>query len=178
MLVGALIINLYLRMMKPWNNRSDIEASLFNPAFCGELILHAVKSYKNATKQENFPFALAYLILPFLMSAEVSNALPRTRRTGFISWLFSNRYLTPIIAQKAKDLKEYTKEAILFDLSLDLLQIDDKANLLVGTKSLLSKRNFKREEVDQMIKKAIFIGSWLGNAGDVVTIYSIIGITV
>jgi hypothetical protein len=164
--------------MKTWNKRSDIEASLFNPAFCGELILHAVESYNKTAKQGGFPYAMAYLILPMLMSAEVSNLLPSSRRTSFISWLFANRYITPVIAQKTKDLKEYTHEAILLDLSLDLLQIDDNSDIVIGTKSLARKRNFHRDEVDQIIKKAAFVGSWLGNAGDVVTIYSIIGITV
>lgn len=165
-------------MMKPWNKRSDIEASLFNPAFCGELILRAVISYNKTAKQGKFPYALAYLILPFLMSAEVTKALPSTRRTNFITWLFSNRHLAPLIANKAKEFKDYTNEAMLFDLSMHLLQIEKQAELSKGTNRLARKRNFHREEVECMIKKADLVGSWLSNAGDVVTIYSLIGITV
>lgn len=164
--------------MKPWNKRSDIEASLFNPAFCGELMLYVVDSFNKTAKQGTFPYALAYLILPFLMSSEITNALPKTRRTSFVSWLFANRYLTPIIAQKAKELKGYTHEALLLDLSMGLLQVDEHADLQIGSNSLLRKRNFHREEVDQMITKAKFIGSWFSNAGDVVTIYSLIGVTI
>ena len=175
---GIQIIKHCLRMMKPWNNRSEIEASLFNPAFCGELILRAVSSYNKTAKQGNFPYALSYLVLPFLMTSEVTKALPSRRRTSFITWLFANRHLTPLIANKAKELKDYTNEALLLDLSMDLLQLDDQVELKKGTNNLVRKKNFHREEVEPMFKMAEFVGSWLGDAGDMVTIYSIIGITV
>ena len=165
-------------MMKPWNNRSDIEAALFNPAFCGELILHAVSSYNKTAKQGKFPYALAFLVLPFLMNEVVYKALPSTKRTGLITWLFSNQHLTPLIANKIKELKGYTNEAILFDLSMNLLQIDEQAGLETGSSKLIRKRYFQRNEVENMIKRAGFIGVWLGEAGDVVTIFSLIGITV
>ena len=165
-------------MMKAWNKRSDIEASLFNPAFCGELILHAVLSYNKVSKQGRFPYALSFLILPFLMTAEVYNELPNTQKTKLISRLFTKKHLTPIIAQKAKELKDYTNEALLLYLSMCLLQVDEQATLLTGENKLVRKRDFHREEVDHIIKTADFIGTWLGNAGDVVTIYSLIGITV
>lgn len=165
-------------MMKPWNKRSDIEASLFNPAFCGELILHAVSSYNKMAKQGKFPYALAFLVLPFLMNDVVYRALPTTKRTGLITWLISNQHLIPLIANKAKELKGYTNEAILLDLSMNLLQIDEQAELETGTSKLLRKRNFQRDEVEDMIKRADLIGAWLGDAGDVLTIYSLIGITV
>ena len=164
--------------MKPWNKRSEIEASLFNPAFCGELILHAVSSYSKTSKGGKFPYALSYLILPFLMSEDVYRFLPSSQRTKLIPWLSTYKHLKPLIADKAKELREYTNEALLLYLSKDLLQIDDRAELYIGQNSLARKRHFLREEVDRLVKKAEFIGKWLGNAGDVVTIYSLIGITI
>lgn len=164
--------------MKPWNRRSDIEASLFNPAFCGELIFRVVSSYNKTSKQGKFPYALSYLILPFLMNAVIYGALPNTRRTSFISWLFTNRHLTPLIANKAKELKNYTSEALLLYLSKGLLQIDNQAELEAGERKLMRKRNFQRDEVEMLLKRADFIGAWFCNVGDVVTIFSLIGITV
>jgi hypothetical protein len=164
--------------MKPWNNRSDIEAALFNPAFCGELILHAVSAYNQNAKKGKFPYALSYLVLPFLLNAELFNALPATKRSKFVTWLYENRHLTPIIADKAKEMKEYTNEAILLYLSVDMLRINDQIELERGSAEMLRKRNFQRVEVEKIIKRAIFLGTWFSEAGDVVTIYSLIGITV
>ena len=40
------------------------------------------------------------------------------------------------------------------------------------------KQNFIRDGIDDMVRRAEFVGSWLNDAGDVVTIFSLIGITV
>ena len=165
-------------MMKPWNKRSDIEAALFNPAFCGELILHAVSAYNNNAKQGKFPYALSYVILPFLLNAELYDSLPRTKRTKFIMWLYENRYLAPIIADKTTGMKAYTDEALLLYLSMDMLKINDQSELELGSAKMNKKQNFIRDGIDDMVRRAEFVGSWLNDAGDVVTIFSLIGVTV
>ena len=96
-------------MMRPWNKRSDIEAALFNPAFCGELIRHTVVAYNKTVKNGSFPYAMSYLILPFLLNAEISRQIPRTTRTGLVPWLYANRHLAATIAEKAQEMKYYTK---------------------------------------------------------------------
>ena len=164
--------------MKPWNNRSDIEAALFNPAYCGELILHAVKAYNRNSTHGKFPYALSYLILPFLLNTELYESLPATKRTKLITWLYGNRFLTPTIADKAKSLKEYTNEALLLYLSMELLRINDLTELDLGSVKMVRKHNFQRSEVEEKLKRAEFLGSWLSEAGDIVTIYSLIGITI
>lgn len=165
-------------MMKPWNNRSDIEAALFNPAFCGELIMHAVKAYNRNSKHGKFPYALSYLVLPFLLNAELFDSLPATKKTKLITWLYGNRFLTPTIVDKVKSLKEYTNEAILLYLRMDLLQINELIQLDLGSSKMVRKNNFHRGVVDEKLKRAEFLGSWLSEAGDVVTIYSLLGITI
>ncbi len=164
--------------MKPWNERSDIEASLFNPAFCGELIQCSVASYNKTVNQGGFPYALAYLVLPFLLSKDLYEALPSTSRTGMISWLYTHRHLTTTIVEKTKEMKGYTNESILLYVSLNLLAVNDRGALETGATKKIRKRNLNRTEVDQLKKRAVFIGTWLGKAGDVATIFSLIGITV
>lgn len=164
--------------MKPWNERSNIEASLFNPAFCGELILHAVASYNKTVNQGGFPYALAYIVLPFLLSKDIYEALPSTSRTGMVSWLYTHRHLTTTIVEKTKEMKVYTNESLLLYVSLNLLAVNDRGSLEIGMRKMTKKRNYNRTEVDQLKKRAVFIGSWFGKAGDVATIFSLIGITI
>lgn len=165
-------------MMKPWINRSDIEASLFNPAFCGELIWHTVVSYNKTVKSGCFPYAMSYLVLPFLLNAEISSLTPQTTRTGLVPWLYSNRHIALVIAEKAKEMKDYTNESLLFYVSLKLLQINDSGEIEIGSQQLARKRNFERGDVDCLKKRADMLGAWLGKAGDVTTIFSLIGITI
>lgn len=164
--------------MKPWSERSDIEASLFNPAFCGELIQRAVASYNKTVNHEGFPLALSYIILPFLLNKDLYEALPSTSRTGMVSWLYAHKHLATTIANKANEMKHYTSESILLYVSLNLLSIKDNGTLIMGSRQLIKKRNFHRQEVDQIKKRADFLGAWFGKAGDVTTIFSLIGITV
>lgn len=165
-------------MIKPWNNRSDIEASLFNPAFCGELIRHTVIAYNKTVNTGCFPYAMSYLVLPFLLNAEISGQIPRTTRTGLVPWLYANRHIVPIIAEKAKDMKDYTNESLLMYVSLNLLQINDNGEIEIGLQQLARRRNFNRNEVDYLKSRADVLGVWLGKAGDVETIFSLIGITI
>ena len=164
--------------MKPWNNRSDIEASLFNPAFCGELIRHTVIAYNKTVNSGSFPYVMSYLVLPFLLNSEISGQIPRTTRTGLVPWLYANRHIMPIIAEKAKEMKDYTNESLLMYVSQNLLQINDKGEIEIGSKQFLRKRNFIRNDVDYLKSRANMLGVWLGKAGDVATIFSLIGITI
>lgn len=165
-------------MMKPWNNRSDIEAALFNPAFCGELIRHTVIAYNKTVKNGCFPYAMSYLVLPFLLNVEVNRQMPRTTRTGLVPWLYENRHLAETIAKKAQEMKDYTNESLLMYISLNLLQINDNGEIEIGSQQLARKRNFSRDDVDYLKSRADVLGSWLGKAGDVTTIFSLIGITI
>lgn len=165
-------------MIKPWNNRSAIEAALFNPAFCGELIRHTVIAYNKTVKSGSFPYAMSYLILPFLLNAELSRQIPRTTRTGLVSWLYANRHLAATIAEKAQEMKYYTNESLLMYISLNLLQINNNGEIEIGSQQLARKHNFSRDDVDYLKSRAVMLGSWLGKAGDVTTIFSLIGITI
>ena len=164
--------------MKPWNNRSDIEAALFNPAFCGELIRHVVIAYNKTVRNGCFPYAMSYLVLPFLLNIEVSRQIPRTTRTGLVPWLYENRHLAVTIAKKAQEMKDYTNESLLMYISLNLLQINDNGEIEIGSQQLARKRNFIRDDVDYLKSRASVLGTWLGKAGDVTTIFSLIGITI
>ena len=165
-------------MMRPWNKRSDIEAALFNPAFCGELIRHTVIAYNKTVKSGCFPYAMSYIVLPFLLNSEICSQMPRTTRTGMLPWLYANRHLAQILAEKARDMKDYTNESLLLYVSLNLLQINDDGGIEVGEHQFSRKRNFNRENVDYLKNRADMLGGWLAKAGDVTTIFSLIGITI
>ena len=63
-------------------------------------------------------------------------------------------------------------------LSLNLLCINENGEIEKGSKQLVRKRNFSRDNVDCLKKHADRLGVWLGKSGDVVTIFSLLGITI
>ncbi len=95
-----------------------------------------------------------------------------------LPWLYANRHLAQILVEKARDMKDYTNESLLLYVSLNLLQINDDGEIEVGEHQFSRKRNFNRENVDYLKNRADMLGGWLAKAGDVTTIFSLIGITI
>lgn len=75
-----------------WTTRPREEAALFNPAFCGEIIVRSAASYLQV-KPQGFALPLAYLLLPLTLSAQLRDALPRRSDTTFVTWSGLNRVL-------------------------------------------------------------------------------------
>ena len=75
-------------------------------------------------------------------------------------------------------MKDYTSESLLMYISLNLLSINNNGEIEIGPQQFTRKRNFNRDDVDYLKKRADMLGVWLGKAGDVTTIFSLIGITV
>lgn len=165
-------------MMKPWNKRSVIEAALFNPAFCGELLTKTVTAYNTTSKQGQFPYAMSYLILPLLLSEDFFIALPKRATTSFVSWVVTNEHLLIGLDGRVKSMKVYTDESLMICLLSGLLSIGNNGGLTAGEANINKLRNNHRDDVDVLSKRAEVIGAWLGKAGDVTTVYTLLGITI
>jgi hypothetical protein len=99
--------------MQPWSKRAIEEANLFNPAFCATLLAKAVDEYaKKAGRQ--FPFALAFLILPIVLHQGTRAALPGSTITSLLPWIQENREQLVDFALRVQRLREIMREAILF----------------------------------------------------------------
>lgn len=164
--------------MKPWNKRSIIEAALFNPAFCGELLLKTISAYNTASNQGRFPYVLSYLVLPFLLNDSLSSELPKRTSTSFVSWVMSHEHLLINFDDRVKNMNNYTTESLLVCFSSGLLAIGNNGDIEVGESNLNKLKNNSRDEVDPILKRAEFLGTWFSKAGDAPTIYSLLGITV
>lgn len=164
--------------MKQWNKRSVIEAALFNPAFCGELLTKTVTSYNTTSKLGQFPYAMSYLILPLLLSEDFFLALPKRATTNFVSWVVTNEHLLIGLDGRVKSMKAYTDESLMICLLSGLLSLGNNGSLMAGEANFNKLRNNNRDDVDALSKRAEIIGAWLGKAGDVTTVYSLLGITI
>lgn len=162
-------------MIPNWENRPITVANLLNPAFCGEIIRIMIKAYKSETEKA-FPFELTFLVLPLVLHKQSRDSLPSTTSKNFYEWLEENTMTKIHLVNKIKSLVSYTREAILFLIYHEAINInnDGELDFIAYRKSSLSYIN--DEEIQTIYKKAQMLGKWLGKAGNTKTIYAAIGI--
>jgi hypothetical protein len=165
--------------MLAWENRAFEEANLFNPAFCGTLIVKAIEDYGKKANR-GFAFPLCFLVLPVVLHRGTREALPGTTITSLLQWLQANRNQLVDFPDRVRRLKGITREAIMFTLGQDVLALSNDGTLNVGRKKLPTPTSlldsFTRE-TRECIDRARFLGRWLAGAGTIATVMASWGIT-
>jgi len=162
-------------MIPNWENRPVTVAHLLNPAFCGEIIRIMVKAYKTETKKA-LPFELTFLVLPIILHKQSRESLPSKTSKNFYEWLEENTMTKIHFVNKIKSLVPYTREAILFLIYHEAINITDNGELDFIAYRKFSLNYLNNEEISSIYSKAQMFGKWLGKSGDTKTIYASIGI--
>lgn len=163
-------------MIKEWGNRTAIVANLLNPAFCGEILRRFIKAYNDKSENE-VSFLLCFIVLPIVLHKETREQLPKTTNTHLLTWLDSKDALFIDFPNRTKDMKVYTKEALMFLLNQQAIIFNDKSKIETMT---FRKKKFSGEdtqEAEEILKKAEFLGKWLVKAEDIKTLFSFLRIT-
>ncbi|MCT7482403.1 three component ABC system middle component [Aliarcobacter cryaerophilus] len=162
-------------MLPSWENRPVTVANLLNPAFCGEIIRIMLKAYKTETNK-SLPFELVFLVLPLVLHKQSRESLPSTTSKNFYEWLEENTMTKIYLVDKIKNIVSYTREAILFLIYHEAININSNGELDFVPYRKSSLNYFNNEEIEDIYKKAKMIGKWFGKIGDTKTIYAAIGI--
>ncbi|MGQ0794878.1 MAG: three component ABC system middle component [Nitrosopumilaceae archaeon] len=148
-------------------------ASLLNPAFCGQTILHCIYKFEKVAS-DGFPYPLVFLVLPLILHQETRAKVPSFTRIPFHVWLHKNQNLLIGFAERAKQLVTITKEAIAFLASYDVLKLED---------GKFRVSNFEPKydaaislDVKDCFAKAEVLGKWFARTGTTATIYSMLGV--
>jgi hypothetical protein len=164
--------------MLAWEKRAVEEANLFNPAFCGALIVKAVEDFGRKTNH-GFSLPLTFLVLPIVLHRGTREALPGSTITSLLAWLQDNRQQLVDFPDRVRRLKSITQEAIMFGLSQGVLAVAQDGSLHVGRNKIpvteRSMGSFTRE-ARECIDRARFIGRWLATAGTTATIMASWGV--
>lgn len=164
--------------MSPWSNRPLEERSLLNPAFCSCLLWQAATGYASMeTAPALLPFDVAFLILPIVLHVKTRESLPRSITTSLAVWLTDHPLARADITERARVLVPYTKEALLFGGLHGLFRLENSALTPLNDLGLrIINNNDASEEVQQCMKRAMFVGRWLARAGSPDTIMALIGV--
>lgn len=159
-----------------WTERNTIVANLFNPAFCGEIIRATAKEYNKHTNT-NFPYAFAFLVLPILLHKATRERMPRSVRTYYFVWVEQNDDLFFDFPKRTRSMVKYTKEALLFLLAHNKIELNEKAEILASDEKVKTINKDEYQEYNDILKKAEMLGKWLSSTSDVKSIYSFLRIT-
>lgn len=162
--------------MNTWENRPIEQAHLLNPAFCGEILRRAIKSYNTNSKQP-FPYPLVFLILPVVLHRHTRENINLNTREQLHVWLQNNQSLRFGFAERARSLVSFTKEALNFLLQLDLIIINNTAALQLTRKRTQQQNLPEDSEIVDCFKKAEIVGRWYAKAGNAANVYTMWGVT-
>lgn len=146
-----------------------------NPAFGAVLLREATIGFAEYGPPAT-PFALAFLILPIVLSSEVAGTMLHTNAdTGFQEWLSRHPGVLPGMPVRIRRTITYSRSALCFALKHCLLTMD-MAQLVPQPRAIKTPRWRASEDRGRNLRDARRLGQWLGAAGEVTDIYRSLGI--
>lgn len=163
--------------MRAWQQRPIEEANLLNPAFCCVALSASVVGY-SSIKAEGLPLPLAFMILPIVLHKTTRESLPQNSQTSLAMWIQNNTHLRILFYERTLSLKPYTREALLFGLTHNWLQVTDGGHLQAKISDSTVRKILRTlsGEARECILKSRFIGRWFASAGTVPTVMAFWGI--
>jgi hypothetical protein len=140
-------------MLPKWEDRNEIIANMFNPAFCGEIMRVCFYGYIKE-KNKNFPFALLFLILPIILQEEIRLKLPDRISANLYKWTIENKDLLLYFYEKILSMQPYSKESIIFLINYKKVMLSDFSTII------LIDKNVKTMNDNEYFEKAFFLGKW------------------
>jgi hypothetical protein len=163
--------------MTAWTDRSPEERALLNPGFFSMLFWHAATGHM-AEGGAGLPFGTGFLVLPMVLHRETRESLPKMVTTSLPVWLDDNPLVRARLAERARTLVPYTREALLFGGTRGILMVrEDRVAAEQGWKRKISAElRRSSDEVRSCAKRADFLGRWFARAGSPATVMALMGV--
>jgi hypothetical protein len=160
-------------LIRPWNQRSQETAYLFNPPFCCAVLTSAIGGYLQEDER-GMPFPLAYIVLPVILHKKTRENLATSTRTPLAAWMEEHPEVKVQFYERAVAMKSFVGEGILFGIHNNWLTLD-KGNLKTSLKSSKIQNiiNKSEGEAKVCVLKARLIGKWFALAGSPETIMAL-----
>lgn len=160
-----------------WSARTEEERSLLTPSFCATLLWSAAAGhYLEANR--GIPFEVAFLVCPFVLHRATRELLPRSAVTSLPVWLQEHPLARSGIAERARLLVPFTKDALTFGGTRGLLRVSaTEVIAMAGWKRRIDRAlTDTSNEVRACGKRAEFLGRWFARVGDGATTLALLGV--
>ncbi|MFZ2726757.1 MAG: three component ABC system middle component [Methylococcaceae bacterium] len=162
--------------MLAWEDRPFEVAYNLNPAFLAILLYQAISAFEKQNK-EAMPYALVFLIIPLVFYTPIREKLPKDDKQNLHDWLKKNPDISIKLHKSITQLVPYSKEAIIFAMQHQIININHQGNLSCTYQSKIDELEWTNDSRTlQMKEKAKFLGKWLANLGNATLIYRTLGI--
>jgi len=160
--------------MKTWNERPFEIRNLFNPAFCGVILLRAFQGFEEEDAS-GMPFSLALLVLPLCLHKDTREILSNNRLRYLLKTITDNPQMIVGFAERTRSLIPYSFEALGFTMQLQSFEVTNKGRLRMQDSGIRKKVDGTQESL-QCQQVARIVGKSFAKIGDCVTIYTTLGI--
>lgn len=160
--------------MKKWNERPFEIRNLFNPAFCGVVLLRALKGFEEIDNS-GMPFSLALLVLPLCLHKATREIITNNPKRYLLKTISENPQMLVGFAERTKNLLPYTLEALGFTMQLEAFKVTSAGRLKMQDDGIRKKIDGTQESIECQ-RVARIVGSNFARIGDRVTIYTTLGI--
>lgn len=160
--------------MKRWDERPFEIRNLFNPAFCGLVLMRALQGYEEENP-DGMPFSLSLLILPLCLQKAARQVILENSRTYLLKTVERSPHLLVNFADRAEALLPYAFEAFGLLMERDCFRVSPNGRLktvpgrarksITGTTESISCQRVART-----------IGREFARIADRVTIYRTFGV--
>ena len=163
--------------MTPWNERSQEERALMNPAFCSLLLWWAARGY-GAVNREGLSFQESFLVLPLVLPGKVRRLLPTDARTSLAVWIRRNPLVPGIVANTAKVLVPVTRESLMWGARHGLVTMEGGNLHAVSSWQAGISRSADQgsDETRSCQKRAEFVGRWFARTRGPSTVLALLGV--
>jgi Family of unknown function (DUF6521) len=160
--------------MRPWSARPIEVRNLLNPAFCGLVLVRALRGYEE-NDVAGMPFSLSLLVLPLCLHKETRGLLAGHARSYLLKALSDNPQLLVGFPQRTTVLIPYSHEALAFAMNMGCFNVTDTGRLKTRPRGIRQSLSGTDESVACQ-KVARFVGKQFANISDRATIYTALGV--
>ena len=144
---------------------------MLNPALMAAITAAAAVEYER-TGGDPMPWPLAFLVAPLVLHRGTREALPRTTRTHWASWVSEHPVEHAGFPARAQALTSLVREGVRFGLAHEALVVDDQGRLA----GRLGPAPRKGTELADIVAKAGLVGKWLTKLDQPATAFALLGV--
>jgi hypothetical protein len=160
--------------MRPWQDRPFETRNLFNPAFCGVVVIRALASYE-AAEEAGMPFSLSLLVLPLALHSETRRIFSENPRTQFIKLVAAHPELLVGLAQRTQKLLPFTFEGLGFVMRRGCFTTTANGRLKTLPRAVRARIDGTDDSIECQ-RAAVTLGRQFARVRDRVTIYTTLGL--
>jgi hypothetical protein len=148
---------------------------MLNPALLAAIAASAAIRFHDAGKT-SMPWPYSFIVAPLVLHRGTRDALPRTTRTHWSTWVADHPVEHAGFARRALSLKESVQEGIRFGLRNGMLRVDEQGGLHASLASGKGHTLARDSEIQRIVARAGFVGKWLTKIDQPATVFVLLGV--